>query len=73
MRTTTGPGQMGQDSTTMAGCRDNPIMLTKDTLPSISRHLVGGMMYMVLLRKAFCANTQVQIFSCLLIIADKVK
>ena len=70
MQTTAGPGQMAQDSNTVAGRQDNPMMPTRDTLPSISRHLVGGMMYMVLPRKAFCANTQVQIFSCLLKIAE---
>ena len=46
MSTTTGHGQMAQDSNTVAGRQVNPMMPTRDTLPSISRHLVGGMMYM---------------------------
>ena len=62
MRTTTGPGQMAQDSNTVVGRQDNPMMPTRNTSPSISKLLEGGMMLMVLLRKAFCANTQVSIF-----------
>ena len=61
MRTTTGPGQMAQDSNTVAGRQDNPMMPTRDTLLSISRQLVGGMMRTRLLRRVFFVNTQVTI------------
>ena len=59
MRTTTGPGQMGQDSNTVDGRQDNPMMPTRDTLPSILRQLEVGMMKICILRRASYANTQV--------------
>ena len=59
MRTTTGHGQMAQDSNTVAGRQDNPMMPTRDTLLSISRQLVDGMMNICILRRDFCVNTQV--------------
>ena len=61
MTMTTGPGQMAQDSDIVHGFMDIPMMPTRNTLLSISRQLVGGMMRTRLLRRVFFVNTQVTI------------
>ena len=59
MTMTTGPGRMAQDSDIVHGLLDSPMMPTRDTLLSISRQLVDGMMNICILRRDFCVNTQV--------------
>ena len=72
MTTTTGPGQMAQDSDIVHGLLDSPMMPTRNTLLSISRQLVGGMTQICMPRRDFYANTQVAILKLGKIIKSKI-
>ena len=58
----TGDGQMIQDSVTMPGRQDSPMMSTRSTLLSTLNLLEDGMMRTRPQKKAFYANTQVRRF-----------